>query len=367
MLNAPTGKVVRSVAVDIPVRIADVGGWTDTWFAPRGAVCHLGVGPGITVRAELVDAAPTDRPVRLIAPDVGADYWCGPSTSSGWAEPVPLRDPLVEHAIAVVCGAHPPPCQVTLRVSAAVPPGASLGTSAAVLVGVMTALDAVLADSSSPPLLGSGVARLAHRVETVAAGRQAGVQDHWAAAFGGAQLLTMTDYPDLERTPIELSPATIAALNTQVVTVAFGAHDSSAVHAQVIAALDASGPEATPALQALDALADLAPLAGKALADGDITAWAGVLTEATDLQSRLHPGLVGPAHTTAIGVARRSGALGWKVNGAGGNGGSLTVIFANTDAAQSFSHTLRATHAEWTICDLHITPPRCELREVSGA
>ncbi|HWW52207.1 MAG TPA: hypothetical protein VNY84_00450, partial [Acidimicrobiales bacterium] len=40
----------------------------------------------------------------------------------------------------------------------------------------------------------------------------------------------------------------------------------------------------------------------------------------------LHPALVGSAAHEAIAVARASGALGWKVNGAGGEGGSLTVL-----------------------------------------
>ena len=33
-----------------PVRIADCGGWTDTWFAKVGLVCSIAVEPGIRVR-----------------------------------------------------------------------------------------------------------------------------------------------------------------------------------------------------------------------------------------------------------------------------------------------------------------------------
>ena len=66
--------------------------------------------------------------------------------------------------------------------------------------------------------------------------------------------------------------------------------------------------------------------AAAALADGAIDGWAEVLVASTEAQRALHPGLVGPAHQAAIDVARAAGAVGWKVNGAGGDGGSLTVV-----------------------------------------
>ena len=46
-----TSAPVQAATATAPVRIADVGGWTDTWFGSPGHVCHLAVGPGVTVRA----------------------------------------------------------------------------------------------------------------------------------------------------------------------------------------------------------------------------------------------------------------------------------------------------------------------------
>jgi D-glycero-alpha-D-manno-heptose-7-phosphate kinase len=46
----------------------------------------------------------------------------------------------------------------------------------------------------------------------------------------------------------------------------------------------------------------------------------------TDAQRRLHPRLVSTQAQTAIDVAAAHGAWGWKVNGAGGDGGSLTLL-----------------------------------------
>ena len=46
----------------------------------------------------------------------------------------------------------------------------------------------------------------------------------------------------------------------------------------------------------------------------------------TEAQRRLHPALVSQDAGRVIEIARAHGALGWKVNGAGGEGGSLTLL-----------------------------------------
>ncbi|HLE51418.1 MAG TPA: hypothetical protein VI755_05125, partial [Anaerolineales bacterium] len=43
-------------------------------------------------------------------------------------------------------------------------------------------------------------------------------------------------------------------------------------------------------------------------------------------QGRLHPALISPEAQKVIAIAREHGALGWKVNGAGGDGGSITLL-----------------------------------------
>lgn len=40
------------IAISVPTRIADLGGWTDTWFAQHGLVCHLAVWPGVDVTVQ---------------------------------------------------------------------------------------------------------------------------------------------------------------------------------------------------------------------------------------------------------------------------------------------------------------------------
>ncbi len=50
------------------------------------------------------------------------------------------------------------------------------------------------------------------------------------------------------------------------------------------------------------------------------------MTESTEAQTRLHESLVSAEARRVFEMAKRHGVLGWKVNGAGGDGGSLTLL-----------------------------------------
>jgi len=339
----------RGVRTTAPVRVADVGGWTDTWFGSPGAVCSLAVGPGVQVTAWLVERPDDALPVRLVAPALGLDERTGPTDQTDWSRPLPGDHPLLEHAVAFVLEPFglPDGVGIDVEITSDVPPGASLGTSGSVVVGLLAALDELVGgDLIARP---DDLARSAHQVETVRAAREAGVQDQWAAAFGGASLLSVAPYPDVRRRGVQLRSSTAAALDAGLVTVVFGAHDSSAVHLEVINALTGcGGPEHDRARRSLRRLAALAAEAASALEAGDLARWAGVLTSATEAQEQLHPALVGVAHRAAIDIARSLGAAGWKVNGAGGDGGSLTLLAGPSGAPTAeLAAALRAHDPSW--------------------
>jgi D-glycero-alpha-D-manno-heptose-7-phosphate kinase len=50
------------------------------------------------------------------------------------------------------------------------------------------------------------------------------------------------------------------------------------------------------------------------------------MIENTKAQGRLHSALISPEAAQVIEIAKAHGALGWKVNGAGGDGGSVTLL-----------------------------------------
>jgi D-glycero-alpha-D-manno-heptose-7-phosphate kinase len=64
------------------------------------------------------------------------------------------------------------------------------------------------------------------------------------------------------------------------------------------------------------------------------------MIENTKAQGRLHPDLISRDAQRVIEIAREHDALGWKVNGASGEGGSVTILCG------SLSHAKRATIQE---------------------
>ncbi len=340
-----------------PVRIFDVGGWSDTWFAPSpGRVCSIAAGPGVKVRAALVERSAGHPAVRLRAPDVGADLTLDPDpdTAIGWRRPTEERHPLLAHAVgaAMESTGLPDELAVQVDVSSAVPPGASLGTSSAVIVAVLAAFEALLVGHPDDTKIDRPVAELARRVhgiEVDRAGRRAGVQDAWPAAVGGVVQLVIEPFPTVRWRHLPVAPSFRRVLLEDVVTVALGGHDSSAVHGEVVAAIGGAGRG--PAGTALARLSHLAQVAADALLADDVARWCGVLRDSTDAQAALHPGLVGDRHRQAIDVASSLGCRGWKVNGAGGDGGSLSVV-APAGRADQVRAALAGADPSWQVLDL---------------
>ena len=258
-----------------PVRVCDAGGWTDTWFAGGGVVCNLAARPGVRVEV-------TRGP--------GVTFATPPT-------------PLLEAAVAEAGAAN-----VHIAIRSDAPAASSLGSSAAVVVALLAALGVPRHELVSR----------AHRVETERLGLQSGVQDQVAAVHGGASLIDV-EYPQARRRAVRIPANAWRDLDARLLTVAFGVHSSSAVHDEVIAHLTA---DTTPLAQ----LRACAQRAADALTAGDVRAYGAALVDNTEAQRALHPALINGDAQGAIDAARDAGALGWKVNGAGGPGGSVTIV-----------------------------------------
>lgn len=326
-----------AVTARTPVRACDAGGWTDTWFAGHGTVCTLAVGPAVTVTVALDH----EQPAGTVALDV-------PSFGDRYAFTIgdrPGRHPLLEATIARHAG-DAAAAGLRVTTSTLVPPGSGLGTSASVVVALVGALRAL--DGSRPDP--ATVARAAHDVETVELGWQSGVQDQLACAHGGALHLAIDTYPDARVTPINVPASARRALTDRLVTVYLGRpHASSALHDEVIASL---GDTASARLEPLRRAAQLA--AGS-LSMGDLEGWAEALTDATEGQRALHTALVSAAADDVWRVASAHGALGWKVNGAGGDGGTVTVLASGDRDPAELRAALAAADQRWRVLDLRPT------------
>ncbi len=307
----------RIIQARAPVRICDNGGWTDTWFSERGRIFNIAVWPGaevqLSVRAE-------EHPGVILHAVDYRDRYQVDLESDGWG-----RHPLLEAAIR--CVGLPEGTSLEVTVRSEVPAGASTGTSAAVTVALVGAL----AHLRGGPLSPREAADLAQRIETELLGRQCGIQDQLCCAFGGINLIEMNAYPQATVTSLAPEPEILWELDRRLLLILLGrGHDSSEVHQAVIRSLENAGPDS----RKLEDLRCTAVLAAEALAGGDFAGLGQSMNQNTDAQARLHPELVSADARAVIDLARGGGALGWKVNGAGGEGGSITLLCGPEDDAR---------------------------------
>ncbi len=300
--------VINSVA---PIRICDNGGWTDTWFAEYGKIFNIGVYPYVEVQIEVFPYNGQDERIVIYAENYGERYALHPE-APGWD-----RHPLLEATIELMKVPKDMAFQVTIFSEA--PAGASTGTSAAVTVALVGALDHLTPGRLTP----HEVAFAAHRVETELLKRQSGIQDQLCSAYGGINYIEMHQYPRASVSPIQVPNAIWWELERRLALVYLGrTHDSSQVHEKVIRELEDAGPTC----KQLEDLRVTARKSRDALYEGDFEALGRAMTENTEAQARLNSALISADAWRVIEIAREHGALGWKVNGAGGEGGSVTLL-----------------------------------------
>ena len=309
--NRAPRQPLRIIHATAPIRVCDNGGWTDTWVAGHGKVFNIAVRPLVRVRIDVFPRGSGEAPVVLHAKNYGMRY--APALDAGAWGP----HPLLEAAFREIPAPVDADIEVTLHSDA--PAGASTGTSAAVLVALLGALDRLAGGGRGP----QAIARAAHAVETVHLKRQSGIQDQLASAFGGVNFIDMTRYPDAVVSPLPLADDVRRELQRRFALIYLGRpHSSSAVHEKVVRNLEQRGPDCPE----LDALRAAALGARDALAAGDLEALAAAMRANTAAQAALHPELVHRDAWRVIEVAAAHGATGWKVNGAGGDGGSITLL-----------------------------------------
>jgi len=311
-MRAPAGKrplqIINSTA---PIRVCDNGGWTDTWFAEHGKIFNIGVYPYVEVQIEVNPRDEQSDAVSVHAENFG-ERFVARSERNSWD-----RHALLEAAIARMTVPQNVALQVTIYSEA--PSGASTGTSAAVAVALVGALDRLRGGQLTP----HEVAYTAQSIETEMLKLQCGIQDQLCSAYGGINYIEMFDYPRATVTQLQIPNSTWWELERRLALIYLGkSHSSSHVHEKVIQELEGAGPEC----RKLEDLRAQAEKSRDALCAGDFPALGRAMIENTEAQSRLHSDLVSRDARRVIQIAAEHGAVGWKVNGAGGEGGSLTLL-----------------------------------------
>jgi D-glycero-alpha-D-manno-heptose-7-phosphate kinase len=303
------GSVSRALVARAPTRLDFGGGWTDVppySVEQGGAVCNVAITRYATASVMMgVD----DASLRAHG-----------TASAG--------DHALVHAALRRSGVR----GATASVASDFPIGAGLGGSSAASV----ALAGALAELGGAPLDCAALAERSRRTEVEELGIAGGFQDHYAAAFGGALLLTFSDCVAVEM--LSLPPGTAAALARRALLLYTGQSRISSV--TIDAVVDACRAGEPRVCNALARMKSLARGMATALRGGDVDTLGALVGEHWQHQRTLHPSITTPRIDEIEAVATRAGALGMKALGA--SGGGCVVVFARDGAEAELARALAA-------------------------
>ncbi|KKN87069.1 hypothetical protein LCGC14_0263390 [marine sediment metagenome] len=204
--------------------------------------------------------------------------------------------------------------EVSLETRIDAPPRSGLGTSGALGVAMIGCLNTLL----DRKLDRNGIIEMAYRIETEEMGIAGGKQDQYASCWGGLNLITF-GYEEVTVTPLVLKPETLLTLESSLILIFIHSRreSSSRIMEHEARRVEQSDPEV---LEALHRQRELAKEAANALLNNDITAFGNILDEAWQTKKKQTPLVTNDVIDAIYSVARRAGALGGKLSGAGGGG-----------------------------------------------
>jgi len=295
-------KIIYSRA---PVRVCDIGGWTDTWFYNKGAVFNFCVDLYSYVR--LVEN--NSNSINIISENLEFNEKIKDYRKIEYNGIFDLLKAAIKR-IDIRAG-----LDIFTRSDA--PPGCGTGTSASIAVALIGALSKY----SNKYLSSYQIAELAHKLETEELGLESGVQDQYAAAYGGINFMEI-DYPTVKILRIKVDAKRIFELESQMILVYFGSRSSSEMHLQVIKNYE-DGKEST--IKAFEVLKKSAHEMLGSINSDDIHDVGEIINQNWEAQKALHPMISPPIVQKTEKIAFKHGAIGFKCNGAGGGGSAIIL------------------------------------------
>ena len=211
-----------------------------------------------------------------------------------------------------------PPTGFDLFLHTNAPPGSGLGSSSAVVVNVL----ALVARHCGMDLTAHELAEVACRLEREDLGIPGGLQDQYAAAFGGFNFMEF----HAERVvvyPLRVAESTIHELEHNML-LAYTGHSRVSDHIiedQIARFMDCDAD----AVAGMRAQKEIAHAMKEALLCGEVSGFGELLGQAWRHKQRMSSRISTALIDEAVEVALSSGALGAKVTGAGG-GGHMALV-----------------------------------------
>lgn len=205
-----------------------------------------------------------------------------------------------------------------------------LGSSSSFTVGLLNALHTFIGNQAGAEQL----AREAIHVERERVGDAGGHQDQYAAAYGGFVRLEFMGRNDIRVKGISLSPTRLKEIENHLLIFYLGTETSAASISQE---QQRRIKQNTRALSEMLAMVDEAE---RILCDGQtLNAFGDLLHESWQRKKSLSPGITNPNVDQAYESARRAGARGGKLLGAGGRG--FLLLYANPGSHAQVRQSLK--------------------------
>jgi len=193
------------------------------------------------------------------------------------------------------------------------PPGSGLGSSSALTVALLQAL----AHHLRLPMDNYELAETAYRIERLEVGIKGGKQDQFACAFGGVNFIEFTADATVVN-PLRIKAEVLAELEYSLLFAYIGGvRLSSHIIEKQTANFEQNRRET---VEAFDRLKELAFAVKKSLLLGRLAEFGELLDVAWRYKRRLADEISNPRIDETYEEARRAGALGGKLSGAGGGG-----------------------------------------------
>lgn len=226
-----------------------------------------------------------------------------------------------------------------------VPPGSGLGASSAMMV----VLVGLLKEFKKLPLTEYEIADLAYILERKELGIQGGLQDQYAATFGGFNYIEFL--PDcVVVNPLRLSPEVINELEYNLLLCYTGKTRLSAgiIEDQV----QRYQRKETEVVEVLRELKRLTIEMKKALLRQELETFGRLLHEEWQQKKKLSPKISNPELDELYEIARKHGAIGGKITGAGGGG--YMLLYCHFDKKHKVAEKMRELGC--TITDFAFEP-----------
>jgi D-glycero-alpha-D-manno-heptose-7-phosphate kinase len=211
------------------------------------------------------------------------------------------------------------------------PPGSGLGSSSTMVV----ALIGLLKHWQRLPLTSYEIAELAYRVERLELGISGGMQDQYAAVFGGFNFIEFNP-PAVIVNPLRVDPETLNELEYNLLLCYTGTTRLSAnILATQIGAYERHDPGV---MGAMDELKAITVELKNALLQNRLDDFGRLLHEAWVQKKRMAEQITNPGIDALYAAARKAGAIGGKILGAGGGG--YLLLYCEFDRKHRIAHEL---------------------------